>query len=81
MRPIITIGLLVVMLFIAGVAHAAPGESGQAGAAIGPSPAMGCSKPEMVTIVSPRAVFINPHLGWSTVPEEKTILRCPLDLG
>jgi len=81
MRPIVAIGLLVIILFVAGFAHASPGKSELAGAVIEPSPAMGCSNPEIVTIISPRAVFINPHLGWSTVPEERTILRCPLDLG
>jgi hypothetical protein len=64
MRSFITIGLVVVMLFVAGPAFAALDQ---------PVP---CPNPQIVTDTTYYNVFAGPKMGWLKAPVEKKTLVC-----
>ena len=72
MRSIITIGLVVVMLFVSGSAFATIDQSSKDS----------YPNPQIVTDTTYHRIFAGPKIGWLKVPvEKKTIVRqgynCP----
>ncbi len=80
MRLIIALGLLFVILSVAGYVFASPSQSCECPAMAAQSVALACPNAQIVTATTTQLIFSNPHSGWVAVPVEEKFLRCPAQL-